>query len=123
MATRAIRVQVDGVEVSLGLDEMGRGPTVALLPALSSISTRSEMYPLMERLAPRFRTLAMDWPGFGDGAKPRADWSPPLLQGFLERVLREEAPGARAPSSPQGMRRAMRCRRSPTTKPVPSGLS
>ena len=94
MATRAIRVPFDGGEVSLGVDEMGAGPTVALLPALSSISTRAEMHPLMMQLAPRFCTITTDWPGFGDGARPRADWSPALLQAFLERFLREEAAGA-----------------------------
>ena len=94
MATR--RVQVDGGEVTLGLDEMGAGPRVVLLPALSSISTRAEMHPLMERLAPRFRVLTIDWPGFGDLPRPRADWTPALLQAFLEQVLREQAAQARA---------------------------
>jgi hypothetical protein len=32
----------------------GRGPLVFLLPALSSISTRAEMHPLMQRLAAQF---------------------------------------------------------------------
>ena len=96
MTTRAIRFTFDGGAVSIGIDERGAGPTVALLPALSSISTRTEMHPLMQRLAPRFRTITTDWPGFGDGARPRADWSPALLQGFVEQFLREEAAGARA---------------------------
>ena len=96
MATRAISFPVDGGEVPLGLDERGVGPLVVLLPALSSISTRTEMHPLIERLAPHFRTLTMDWPGFGNGAKRRAEWSPAVLRGFLDRVLREEAVGARA---------------------------
>ncbi len=51
----------DGETVRVGVE-----PTVLLLPALSSISTRGEMRPLAERLAPEFTTVAVDWPGFGD---------------------------------------------------------
>ena len=87
---------VDGAAMVLAFDDMGAGPTVVLLPALSSISTRSEMQPLAERLEPGFRTLAVDWPGFGDQPRPRADWSPDVLSAFLERFVREQAPGARA---------------------------
>jgi pimeloyl-ACP methyl ester carboxylesterase len=52
-------------EIVLGLEEVGSGPLVLLLPALSSISTRGEMRPLMQRLASQFRIVASDWPGFG----------------------------------------------------------
>ena len=52
-----LRWSWQGHDVTIGLDEAGRGPTVLLLPALSSISTRGEMRPLMERLA-------------GDGSEP-----------------------------------------------------
>ena len=58
------------VTIDLGLGIRGEGPTVLMLPALSSISTRREMAPLQERLAPRFRTVAIDWPGFGDLPRP-----------------------------------------------------
>jgi pimeloyl-ACP methyl ester carboxylesterase len=51
----------DGETVRVGVE-----PTVLLLPALSSISTRGEMRPLAERRAPEFTTVAADWPGFGD---------------------------------------------------------
>ena len=54
----------------LGLDEAGDVPSVLLLPALSSISTRGEMHPLMERLASQFRVVAIDWPGFGTRSRP-----------------------------------------------------
>ena len=40
--------------VRLGLDRVGEGPPVLLLPALSSISTRGEMRSLQERLSARF---------------------------------------------------------------------
>jgi pimeloyl-ACP methyl ester carboxylesterase len=76
-----------GKTVELGLDWRGEGHTVLLLPALSSISTRLEMRPLQERLSSRFRTVALDWPGFGDRPRPRLDWSPDAYAAFLEFLL------------------------------------
>src|SRR5262245_65284440 len=57
-----------GQTIRLGTSVSGSGPQVLLLPALSSISTRHEMRPLQERLAQRYATLSVDWPGFGDEA-------------------------------------------------------
>jgi predicted Fe-S protein YdhL (DUF1289 family) len=71
---RTTRCKWGGMEVSLGMDEAGSGPSVVLLPALSSISTRAEMRPLFQRLAAEFRVSTVDWPGFGDQARPREDW-------------------------------------------------
>jgi hypothetical protein len=45
--------------VRVGVDRLGVGPTVLLLPALSSISTRREMRLLQERLASNFTTVAI----------------------------------------------------------------
>ena len=85
--TRELRWSWDGREIALGLDEAGRGPLVVLLPALSSISTRREMHPLMERLSRRFRVLALDWPGFGTAARPPVRWTPDALSAFLRHAL------------------------------------
>ena len=57
----------------VGTDRLGVGPTVLLLPALSSISTRREMRLLQERLAPSFATVAIDWPGFGEEPRPESN--------------------------------------------------
>jgi pimeloyl-ACP methyl ester carboxylesterase len=78
-----------GMEVTLGMDVAGDGPTVVLLPALSSISTREEMRPLLDRLTPSFRVVTADWPGFGDQARPRIDWTPQALSAFLDWFLSE----------------------------------
>jgi hypothetical protein len=45
--------------VRVEVDRLGVGPTVLLLPALSSISTRREMRLLQERLASNFTTVAI----------------------------------------------------------------
>ena len=65
--------------VRVGVDRLGVGPTVLLLPALSSISTRREMRPLQERLASNFTTVAVDWPGFGSGTAARRSTGDPAL--------------------------------------------
>jgi pimeloyl-ACP methyl ester carboxylesterase len=60
-----------------------------MLPALSSISTRSEMRPLAEQLASAFTTIAIDWPGFGDRPRPAIAWEPDAYRKFLEHILQE----------------------------------
>jgi pimeloyl-ACP methyl ester carboxylesterase len=71
--TRDLRWLWQGQDIVLGLDEAGRGPLVLLLPALSSISTRGEMRPLMERLAAQYYVVAIDWPDFGTRPRPGMD--------------------------------------------------
>jgi pimeloyl-ACP methyl ester carboxylesterase len=93
MNTRELSWSWQGRDIALGLDEAGSGPPIVLLPALSSISTRAEMHPLMERLAPRFRVITLDWPGFGTAARPPVQWTPDALSAFLEHAL--NALGAR----------------------------
>jgi hypothetical protein len=110
-----------GKAIDLGFDARGQGPTVLLLPALSSISTRHEMRPLQERLAHRYSTFSIDWPGFGDQPRPPVDWTPDGCYAFLSFLLTSVV--AQPPQSlPPGMRRVMcsstpparrrRCRRS-----------
>ena len=78
--------------VRVGVDQLGVGPTVLLLPALSSISTRREMRLLQERLASNFTTVAIDWPGFGDEPHPGIQWRPDAYLAFLSYVLTEAVP-------------------------------
>jgi pimeloyl-ACP methyl ester carboxylesterase len=69
---------------------------VLLLPAMSSISTRYEMRPLQERLSARYQTVAVDWPGFGDQARPALPWTPQAYSTFLDFVTAELAPSPHA---------------------------
>ena len=89
MSTRTIRYSWKNIVTTVGMDEAGSGPSVVLLPALSSISTRAEMRPLFETLAPEFRVSTVDWPGFGDLVRVRTDWSPAILSAFLDWFLSE----------------------------------
>jgi pimeloyl-ACP methyl ester carboxylesterase len=86
METRMLEWNWRGKTIRLGADASGSGPNVLLLPALSSISSRREMRPLQERLAPRYSTLAVDWPGFGDAPRPQVDWGPQAYADFLAFV-------------------------------------
>ena len=61
-----IEWRYQGNSVRVGMTWHGQGASVLMLPALSSISTRKEMWPLQQRLGSRFTTLAIDWVGFGD---------------------------------------------------------
>jgi pimeloyl-ACP methyl ester carboxylesterase len=45
------------------------------------------MRPLQDRLAPHYSTLCVDWPGFGDGARPQIDWRPDTYSAFLSFLL------------------------------------
>jgi pimeloyl-ACP methyl ester carboxylesterase len=91
--TRDLRWSWQGQDVVLGLDEAGSGPLVLLLPALSSISTRGEMRPLMEQLASQFHAVAIDWPGFGARPRPEVKWTPEALSAFLDHVFHDVARG------------------------------
>jgi pimeloyl-ACP methyl ester carboxylesterase len=81
-----------GEAIRLGVEASGMGPKLLLLPALSSISTRHELRPLQERLAPHYSTLCADWPGFGDGPRPQVDWRPEAYAAFLSFLLTEVMP-------------------------------
>jgi pimeloyl-ACP methyl ester carboxylesterase len=89
MITRELRWSWQDRDVVLAQDEAGSGPLVLLLPALSSISTRAEMHPLMQRLESQFRVVALDWPGFGTGPRPGLRWTPDALSAFLGHALAE----------------------------------
>jgi pimeloyl-ACP methyl ester carboxylesterase len=78
-----------GKAVRLGVTRIGAGPTILMLPALSSISTRGEMRPLQERLAATFTTVAIDWPGFGDWPRPDVRWQPEAYRAFLADLLEQ----------------------------------
>ncbi len=55
-----IEWEYQGNSVRVGMTWHGEGASVLMLPALGSISTRMEMWPLQERLGSRVTTLAID---------------------------------------------------------------
>jgi pimeloyl-ACP methyl ester carboxylesterase len=87
-----IEWRYQGNSVRVGMTWHGQGVSVLMLPALSSISTRSEMWPLQERLGSSFTTLAIDWVGFGDRPRPPLRWSPDMYRNFLAYLLNDVVP-------------------------------
>lgn len=85
-----------GHPVTVAVDGAGEGPAVLLLPALSSISTRRELAPLLRGLAGEWTAIAVDWPGFGDRARPSVSWTPDALSAFLGHLVEHALPPLRA---------------------------
>jgi pimeloyl-ACP methyl ester carboxylesterase len=50
------------------------------------------MHPLQQRLATRFSTLTVDWPGFGDLPRPAVVWRPGAYRAFVRHILTEVCP-------------------------------
>jgi pimeloyl-ACP methyl ester carboxylesterase len=67
--------------------ESGSGPTVLLLHA--TLHDRHDFDPIVETLARRYRTIAVDWPGHGDSDPVDATTEPgaPLFADVLEDVV------------------------------------
>jgi pimeloyl-ACP methyl ester carboxylesterase len=72
-----------GTQIEVIYETRGQGNPVLLLPAFSTVSTREEMRPLAELLAPQFQVVSLDWPGFGESSRPRTDYEPQLYHQFL----------------------------------------
>jgi pimeloyl-ACP methyl ester carboxylesterase len=67
--------------------ESGSGPTVLLLHA--TLHDRHDFDPIVDTLAKRYRTIAVDWPGHGDSDPVDAATQPgaPLFADVLEDVV------------------------------------
>ena len=67
------QVKTSGAEISVM--EAGEGPPVVMLHGLGA--TKASFLPTLGALAPTYRTIAIDLPGFGDSDKPvRAAYDP-----------------------------------------------
>jgi len=86
--------KADGEPLELGLTRYGEGPTLLMLPALSSIATRRELWGLQQSLGQSFSTVAIDWPGFGDLPRPKVDWRPEHYREFVRFLARQYEPAA-----------------------------
>ncbi len=78
-----------GQQVTVVYETVGEGTPVLLLPAFSTVSTRSEMRGLAERLVAQFQVFALDWPGFGESSRPPFDYHSALYHNFLQDFVRE----------------------------------
>ena len=73
---------------SIAYDTVGQGKPVLLLPAFSTVSTRSEMKGIAERISDRYQAITLDWLGFGESDRPALDYQPALLQQVLQSFVK-----------------------------------
>ncbi len=78
-----------GQSLSIAYRTEGTGAPLLLLPAFSTVSSRTEMSGLADRLSTQFQVTTIDFPGFGDSSRPRLDYAPPLYRQFLADFIRD----------------------------------
>lgn len=81
--------QWQGHPLRITYETLGTGEPVLMLPALSTVSSRSELTRLAQRLAAHYQVTVLDWPGFGDSDRLRLDYQPALYQKFLRDFVRD----------------------------------
>jgi pimeloyl-ACP methyl ester carboxylesterase len=78
-----------GQTLSIAYETNGSGAPILLLPAFSTVSSRTEMSHLATYLRSQFQATTVDWPGFGDSDRPALDYTPPLYRQFLADFIRD----------------------------------
>lgn len=78
-----------GQELTTVYETSGSGTPILLLPAFSTVSSRSEMSGLAQLLSAQFQVTTVDLPGFGDSSRPKLDYSPPLYHQFVADFVRD----------------------------------
>ena len=76
-------------EIRLIIERRGpeEGPLYLLLPALSTISSRSEWKDFAQSLGNQYHIVSFDWPGFGDSERPKVNYNIEILKQALRAVL------------------------------------
>ncbi|MBR8826422.1 MAG: alpha/beta hydrolase [Gomphosphaeria aponina SAG 52.96 = DSM 107014] len=70
-------------ELNLVYEKLGQGNPVLLLPAFSTVSSRTEMAGIARLLADNYEVFALDWLGFGGMKCAPLDYQPPLYHQLL----------------------------------------
>lgn len=72
-----------GKQYQVVYETIGEGNPVLLLPAFSTVSSRTEMKGIANILATQYQVTVLDWLGFGESECPRVDYDPVLFQQLL----------------------------------------
>lgn len=72
---------------SITYETLGQGSPVLLLPAFSTVSSRSEVQEIAARLATQHQTVTLDWLGFGQSDRPPLDYKPTLFHHLLQNFV------------------------------------
>ncbi len=70
----------------------GQGEPILLLPAFSTVSSRSEMRGLARELEGRYQVWSLDWLGFGQSDRPAFTYEPKFYRAFLRSFVQEMFP-------------------------------
>ncbi len=79
-----------GQTYPIAYETKGEGLPILLLPAFSTVSSRSEMRGLADHLFPNFKVVALDWLGFGESARPALDYQPTLYNQLLQDFVEDQ---------------------------------
>jgi len=69
-------------------ETVGAGTPLLLLPAFSTVSSRTEMKAIANLLATQYEVTVLDWLGFGESQCPPVDYNPVLFQQLLEDFIK-----------------------------------
>lgn len=81
-----------GQSLKIAYDILGQGSPVLLLPAFSTVSSRTELTAIAQILAPQFQVIVLDWLGFGESDRPRLQYDRSLYQQLLQEFVRDCCP-------------------------------
>ncbi len=76
---------------TIAYDTIGQGKPVLLLPAFSTVSSRSEMEGIARRIADRYQAFTLDWLGFGGPIDLRWITSLPCCIKCFRRLLKKHS--------------------------------
>ena len=71
-------------------ETLGQGDPVLLLPAFSTVSTRSELRGIAQELSTQYQVLVLDWLGFGESERPALDYQPMIYLQLLRDFVRSQ---------------------------------
>lgn len=69
-------------------ETIGQGNPVLILPAFSTVSSRTEMKGIAQILSYQYRVTVLDWLGFGESECPPVDYSPVLFHQLLQDFVK-----------------------------------
>ncbi|BAQ62129.1 possible alpha/beta hydrolase superfamily [Geminocystis sp. NIES-3708] len=68
---------------SITFETQGEGKPILLLPAFSTVSSRTEMRGIAQLLSSQHQTNSLDWLGFGASDRPPLDYNPEIYEQLL----------------------------------------
>ncbi|NEQ52637.1 MAG: alpha/beta hydrolase [Leptolyngbya sp. SIO3F4] len=78
--------------ITITYETLGSGQPVLLLPAFSTVSSRTELTTLAKCLASQYQVTVLDWPGFGDSDRLRLAYQPAFYQQCLKDFVTKHFP-------------------------------